>query len=435
MKRDARNLKLGWSLGWTLFGLLLLFLALNRHSRAGRFNYHAELFGDKAGYYVYLPLLFEFDQGVPPDTSLVSLCGYGFRLDSTGTRIQTKYTYGTALAELPFYLVATVFGQDAVYPGFSLLQHRMINVAAVAYLLAGLGFLFFWLRRNYPGRYVHPTLLLTVLSTGLLYYTAQESGMSHVYSFCLFAAMLWFWRKRNYLRNSSSLHFLVFGLLTGWIFMLRQSNLLFPLLFLVIDTGENDSIRDRLLRMLRQKALIPFLVGFILIVLPQVIYWKWAFGNWVAYSYGEESFIWDRPLLLHTWFQPQNGLFLYTPIVLPMLAGLALALRRGQKNAGWYLLLFGVLSYILSCWWEWGFGCAYGARSFTEYLVLFAPGLAELFYRFGKKRVSLRIGFVLLLIVLTVYPIKMMFSYDGCFEGNSHWDWKAWYAWIKTPVR
>lgn len=91
---------------WTLFAGAMLFLAMNRHSRSGLFNYHSEIWGDKAGYYVYLPaaLKYGFDPAAFPDSMDVKT-GYGFRLDSAQGTVVTKYFYGTALMQLPFYLV------------------------------------------------------------------------------------------------------------------------------------------------------------------------------------------------------------------------------------------------------------------------------------------------------------------------------------------
>ncbi|HAV25632.1 MAG TPA: hypothetical protein DCX01_05600 [Bacteroidetes bacterium] len=56
-----------------VFGLLflfLLFVSLNRHSKHPAFEYHSEIFTDKAGYHVYLPAFFYYDmngQKMPED--------------------------------------------------------------------------------------------------------------------------------------------------------------------------------------------------------------------------------------------------------------------------------------------------------------------------------------------------------------------------------
>src|SRR5262245_16874595 len=119
---------------------LLLFLTFNRHSRSGYFNYHSEVWTDKAGYYVYLPaaLKFSFNPLSFPDSIDVKT-GNGFTLDFENNKVRTKYTYGVALMQLPFYFIADLLcpmlGQKP--DGFSPVYQKMINVAAIFYVMLG----------------------------------------------------------------------------------------------------------------------------------------------------------------------------------------------------------------------------------------------------------------------------------------------------------
>ncbi len=104
------------------FAGIALFLTFNRHSKSGYFNYHSEIWADKGGYYVYLPAAFKFKFN--PDNfpdSIDDKTGHGFTLDYENKKVLTKYTYGVALLQLPFFLMADTFAETLNYKanGFS----------------------------------------------------------------------------------------------------------------------------------------------------------------------------------------------------------------------------------------------------------------------------------------------------------------------------
>ncbi|MDX5319669.1 MAG: hypothetical protein LPK45_01275 [Bacteroidota bacterium] len=420
---------------WLGLGLVLVFLALNRHSRADRFNYHSEVFSDKAGYHIYLSA-FEYDWNSKnfPDTALVSLSGYGFETNPEG-KILTKYTYGTALAYSPFYMIGAFFeSKDETYPGFSVLQNRMVSLAAAIYLLLGLYFSFVFLRYRYSVRTAGLTILVVLLGSNLLYYGVQETGMSHVYSFAIFAAFLVLLRKTKYLKEAGMGQVFLFGVLIGWMLMIRQLNAFFPLVYFFLDL-EEETAWDRLKRLFQPRLLLFSGIGLVLLLIPQLLYWQYAFGTWVKYSYGEEGFIWSRPEMLKLWFSPYNGAILYVPLILMMLYGLSKTKAGERKNARLVLIYFVGLSYLFSCWWAWWFGCAFGARSLVEYYVLLMIGLAALLENFPSFSKSKRLLLSALIFLCCAYTFKMSFSVSPCFPGEKGWDWKGYVQEFKAPIR
>src|SRR5690554_5459863 len=93
---------LAW-MGVLAFTALVIFLSFNRHSKSGYFNYHSEIWADKAGYYVYLPAAFKFnfDSRQFPDSIQIKTGG-GFELLQDQQKVVTKYPYGVALLQAPF---------------------------------------------------------------------------------------------------------------------------------------------------------------------------------------------------------------------------------------------------------------------------------------------------------------------------------------------
>lgn len=65
------------------FAFATLWLCLNLHSRTGYFTYKSEIFGDKAGYYIYLPatFVFKFEANQVSDT-LSDAVGNGFLIQN-----------------------------------------------------------------------------------------------------------------------------------------------------------------------------------------------------------------------------------------------------------------------------------------------------------------------------------------------------------------
>lgn len=426
--------KAGVIFAWALLGVLLVFLALNRHSRAGRFNYHSEVFSDKAGYQIYLSAFeYGWDARNFPDTALVRLSGLGFETTSEG-KIITKYTYGTALAYSPFYLLGrTLESADETYPGFSEIQNRMISLAAAIYLLIGLIFLHRFLRYYYSNKVATWTTLLVLLGTNLLYYGIQETGMSHAYSFALFAGFLVLLKKTNFLKDGNSWHYVLFGILAGWMVVIRQLNIVFPLVYFFLD-GDKESVAIRFKRIMHWKHFFPVLFGGMLLVFPQLLYWKYASGHWVMYSYGEEGFNFTKPKFLNVYFNPYNGLFLYTPLVFIMLLG-AINMVKRQMSNGWLVLIaFIGLSYLFASWWAWWFGCAFGARSFIEYYVVLALGLGYFLHHLKERKRIARFLIIGVLFLFSAYTFKMTFSISPCYPGDLGWDWSAFPEEVMRPM-
>ena len=433
MKKSYLNI-----IGIVFFLGIALFLTFNKHSKSGYFNYHSEIWADKAGYYVYLPaaIKFNFNSAKFPD-SIDTKTGDGFTLDESNGRVLTKYTYGVALMQLPFFCLADLFAKPLNFEnnGFSPIYHWSVNIASVFYLILGLIFLFKFLNYQFDKQSSLLTIITIFLATNLYYYSIDETGMSHIYSFSLFSMFLYFLRTTNYLQNDGIWKSLTFGLLIGLIILIRPTNVLFISTFLFLDINDQSDIFLRIKRLFHPKRLIPVILGVSIIVLPQLLYWNYASGTLLNYSYGNEGFNWINPKLLNTWFSPNNGLLLYTPFYLLVIAFLFLMIKNKKGNGFYLMILFLTISYTFSSWWSWSFGCAFGARSFVEYLSVFSIPVAYVFFRIRKLSAIKLVSLVTLVIVLIAFNLKLTYSYDGCFYGKNAWDWNWYIELVKSPTK
>ena len=422
---------------FALFSGCIFFLAFNKHSKSGIFTYHSVIWSDKAGYYIYLPAVFKYHLH-PEDfpDSIENKTGQGFHLDLINNKIITKYTYGIALLQLPFFFTADMLAKPMNFEnnGFSLIYDWAINIASVFYLLMGLillrRFLLFFTRQNV----VLTAILSIFLGTNLYYYSIDETGMSHVYSFFLFSYFLYLIKKTNYLVGQNFWKYFEFGIVTSLIVIIRPSNIVFISTFFFLDIDSWSGLILRIKTFFRYKALIPFILGAIILLLPQIAYWKYAFGSIIYYTYGHESFNWINPKIQLVFFSPSNGLFLYCPFVFIIVTSMIYMVKKRIISGIFFLWLFLVISYVFSSWWDCGFGCAFGARSYVEYMAIFSIPVVYLYNHIITLKPLKIILFTCLVIALIIFNLKMTYSYDGCFYGGT-WDWHAYIKLVTSPTK
>ena len=411
-----------------LLTFALLFLAFNRHSKYKEYHYRSEIFADKAGYYVYLPALFiyNFKASEFPE-NIDQKVGNGFQIDSINNKVITKYTYGVALMQLPFFILAhftsLVTGFDS--NGFTFLYQKSVDVASIFYLLSGLYFLFILLKQRFSLKVSLITMLTVFLGTNLFYYSVIETGMSHVYSFSMFSVYLLLLSYHNKFIRQQLKFGLLLGLFAGIIVMLRPLNILFILFsFLLIpNVFKNKSFVNYPI------LILSFAFAGFLTILPQMLYWNFISGSFLYYSYGSESFSnIANPQILELFLAPNNGHVLYNPIFLLFVAGIILMIINKDRN-GWIIgILILVLSYLISSWWIYNFGCGFANRNFAEYYALLAFPLAYLLNK--PKARSIQAGVYLLILIFSIYNIKMALSFDGCWYGIGNWDWRMYMHWL-----
>ena len=415
---------------WLLLAAALLALTLNRHatSKAGRFTYKSEVWADKAGYYVYLPatFLYGFDARAFPD-SVEFKTGKGFQLDRTTGKVITKYPYGVALLQSPFWLAAHALSTEKT--GFSKLEHKSIDIAAVCYVLLGLGLLWRVLQQWLTGRQVVLTLAVLLLGTNLGFYAVIETGMSHVYAFFAFALLLHGLHRlppASTGRKSALSVWLQIGVALALIVALRPIDAVWASPLLLWGVADRAGLRQRLRELLRLRVLVVLVLCVGLLLLPQLAYSQSLKGSMLTYSYGQEGFpYWARPKLLEVWLAPEDGLFLYNPVLLLVPVGLVLLWRRRPATAALVAVVALGVSYTYAAWWAYTLGCSYGHRGFVDFLPVLALPLGVALQRGAGSR--WRRVLALGLVLLIAYNLKLSFAYETCFPTDNDWDWAAWW--------
>ena len=343
-------------------------------------------------------------------------------------------TMGLAYLYLPFFLAGHVYAwlSGAETHGFSEPYVFFLIFSALVYVVLALVLLRRFLLKYFPDWITALTLLALVAGTNLLYYSSIEAPMSHAYSFALFAVFMVTsvsWHGKPDLKRSVAL-----GLLAGLISLIRPTNIVIVLFFLLWDVKSIKELRLRAGQLATNWRLILIMAAAAFLVwLPQLIYWKTVSGQWLYYSYNEEGFFFSSPQWINGLFSYRKGWLLYTPVMALALAGIPV-LWKYRRGFFWPLLAFLVVNlYVVFSWWTWWYGGGFGQRPLIESYALLAVPMASLLlyaHHGGTRWRRLIVGLVFLLVLHNLFQ-TMQYYY-----GAIHWDGmnkKAYWASFGRP--
>jgi len=417
-----------------VFTLLSIYLTFNLHNKIPEFHYRSEIWSDKVGYYIYLPATFIYDfKTANFPENIDHKTGDGFTLDVENDKVKTKYTCGVAILLTPVFLtthlIANIFNLEPT--GFSKIYHNAVNVGAIIYLILGLLFLHKFLKKYFNLYSSLIAVFIIFISTNLFWYSIVETLMSHIYSFSLFAAFLYFSKQFIDSEKNKFRYFIVLSILLSLIILIRPTNFILGFILLFIDIKNFTDFKNRIFSILKLKYIAIFIIIFTIVISPQLFYWKYLTGSFISYSYGEEGFIyWKNPKILEVLFNPGNSLFLFTPVWIIIIISMILFILK-EKWLGISITSFFVfIVYLSASWHSWSFGCSYGMRSITEYLTIFSIPLTFLIEKIlTSKKKFLKIFMFMIISYFSFFNLKITYNYDGCFYGEL-WDWKEYYNYI-----
>ncbi|SDT87446.1 hypothetical protein SAMN05444156_0308 [Verrucomicrobium sp. GAS474] len=379
----------------TLLSLLYVFLGVNRTT-----NWPPAR-SDGEGYFAYLPLAFVYHTtdltAVVPAQGTGTVPSGSFFIEKTG-HWNIKYPIGVALTAAPFYLLAhflctaTPLSHHYAADGYSLPYQLSLVVSGLLAFAVALWALARWLARRFPPGAVAPALVFIAFGTNLAHYATFDSFASHIYSVAAIALFL------NLLDGFAAAptpgRALLLGLLAGYGFLTRNTTVLYFVPFFLLPLLAR---RMPLWEWLRG-AFLATVAGFVVIV-PQLLIWKYCMGTFLAYSYGGEGFSnLGDPLFANVLWSWRKGAFLHFPFLLLPVAGLFLALFLGRRpagpagktgadlppaaplrlEAGTTLLCALLQLYIAASWSSWPFGGSLGHRAFVDAYPLLLLGAAWL---------------------------------------------------------
>jgi len=339
---------------------------------------------DVGYYYLYLPSAIIYED-------LGALRFYPAKIDEYGIngrrptyelypqkktgRITNKYAVGVAICELPFFLVAhgwCLLTHANAADGFSMPYRVSIVFATLCWVIMGLLALRKLLLLYCDERTTAVTILLVAFATNLYFYTVDNPGMSHPFSFAI-GAMLCYASARAY-ATGRWIYIAAAGFSLGLVTIVRPVNVLMVVFPLLWPTNLEEG---RLQVWWRHKATITLsIILFTAILFIQLGYLKYTSGEWLHFSYEEEGFILPHSEMWNGLFSYRKGWFVYTPLAFMMIPGILLLMRQ-RRNLG--ILIAGfilVFWYVIFSWHQWWYGGGFGARPMVDVYAILALPLA-----------------------------------------------------------
>jgi hypothetical protein len=328
---------------------------------------------DGWGYYLQLPaifihgdphLVFLNSPDLPQDVLQYRSPNQHWQgLSAHGAGYLDKYAFGPAVLQLPFFLIALAIGhvQYANVNGFERTFQIANAVSAAVYFGLGCFLIYRACQLRYDRLPSALALAATILATNVLFYASADGSYSHVYGYCILAGLVYLtlWRVESG-QQPTRAAFVLFGLLMGLAVMVRPTNAVYGLLFLVFARGAPS-------RELLIGASCAFLASAIA-ASPQMVLWYVTTGEPIYYSYPGEGFKWLSPELRNYLFSIRKGVFFWHPLYLLMILALLKAWLQRPWETAVTLLIVVLALYIGASWGDYTFGDSFGSRQSVELL-------------------------------------------------------------------
>lgn len=377
---------------WVTFALSLVIigthLLLNPRWQNDKTN--ATIGWDVAGYYLYLPAAFiyndlkkaEFRHKVREQYHFTPDDIQGFTHEESGNYVM-KYPMGQAIHFAPFFAIAHGYASaSTLYPadGYSLPYQLMISIGSLLIALCGLFILRLVLRTYFSSLATALTLAIIALGSNYLNYTAIDGAMVHNTLFLWYAILLYLsdrWHKQPRHRTA-----LAIGAVIGLMGLVRPTELLsaaLPLLWGLRGLSTKDLTTHAKRLWDHKQQLLLAGIAAVLIGSLQLIYWYSVTGDWLVYSYEDQGFSWLSPHLMDGLLSWKSGWLTYSPLMVVSLIGF-IHLFRQQRGIFWPALAFsGLFIYVAFAWDIWWYGGSLGQRTMVQiYPVLALPTAALL---------------------------------------------------------
>ncbi|MBS1782825.1 MAG: glycosyltransferase family 39 protein [Bacteroidetes bacterium] len=381
----------------------------------------SEIFhGDTLGYYMYLPSTIIYhnlktveetpiSDDFPENTksSFRNLKQSGF-VSPIGYKLN-QYTYGIALMESPFFLLAHGYEKlkNKNANGYTSSYSNMVKLSTIVYAFLGLLLVYRILREYFDEL---PSLLVTVLillATNLLWFTLYQAGMSHVPLFFLWAVVIWL--SIRLFKKPSTVSFVMLGFTCGLITLIRPTDILCLLIPLFYQVYNSQTMVHRFKFIIANwKNLLLFILCFIVPIIPQMFYWKVLSGSYLFYSYGNQSFDWLHPKIIEGLFTASNGWLFYSPIMIFTILGMFIF----KKIKSWVFVLWLLVPlyiYITYCWYCYNYINGFGSRPMIDIYPLLSIPLAACLMTLTKKSLVLKFS----ISVLCLFFVAANFSYSA----------------------
>lgn len=397
-------------ISWLVIILIISFYWY-KYIHSDMFNSKEIIRNDAISYYNYLPSAFMLKE-----MSFTSPWLLDWTTPLPDGRKVNKTTMGVAYFYAPFFLVTYEYFKINGYniDIYSPMFQFAIGLSGLLACLLAMIVMRMNLRRFFSETVTSLCLIIIFLGTNAYYYGVYEGSFSHMLS--LFLISLLINLTFTWYRNPSVLISVLFGLVAGWIVLIRPVNIVFCLFPLTYGLG---TFKTTLEFWKQQWIKILLIIFFAFIIwIPQLLYWKWATGHFLFFSYTGETFFWLQPEIIRGFFSYRNGWLVYTPLMTLAVSGMYFLFKNNRKLFYPVTIIFVLNAYIIYSWWCWWYS-GFGSRPMVDSYALMALPLGAFFtWLLNIKKIL--ISSAILLISFFIY-LNIFQSWQK-FKGLIHWD-------------
>lgn len=373
---------------------------------------------DVKQYYSYLPKFF-----LEHDMAFKNRGDYWLDVLPNGNSF-VKYSSGLAILEGPFFLLAWFFSYFLGIPlegGYSIVFIEFVHYGVFIYFLIGLLCLRKVLKHFQFSEFVISiTLLVTFFGTNLFHYILGQGLMTHGFLFSLHSIFIYliikFYNKPN---MSTSL---LLGLIGGLIALIRPTEIICFIVWLLWDINSIAGFKSRVISLIgNYRLLLLMAVIFIIVWIPQMIYWHYVSGNLFIDAYAGEKLFFSDPKIFKILFSTRNGLLPYCPVLFLYLVSLFIPNPSIKGKLG--LFIFVILNiYLVSCWWCWWYGGSYSMRALIQiypYLAISFAGMLQYVYYKSNFKKAVKYTLNSIIFIFVALQLKFWFQHK---KGFVHYD-------------
>jgi len=384
---------------------------------------HSAISSDVIWYYEYLPVIFiyhDYAMSYAENYNKIHKTEFFYFRTLTNHKNIIKMSMGMAMLYSPFFFMAHGFAHIFGYNtgGFSEPYSFAIVFASLAYFIFGLFFLSKLLLK-YVNQYVASLVLLfIVFGTNLYYYITYCPGFSHHFNFTLIVMFLWYtikWHETKTIKNT-----IILGVLAGLISLIRPTNTVVLLSFILWDI---KSIKDCILRLkllLIEYKLITLMIFICLLFwIPQCLYWKYVSNTYFFYSYTHEHFYFNNPHIVKGLIGYRKGWLIYSPVMILSVIGQFFLLKKYKEFVLSILLIECLFVYIVFSWWCWWYGGSFGMRAMIDIYGLLAIPMAIFIQEIFRMKRLMKIPLICISLLLFIAGIHNLNKY---LSGSIHYD-------------
>lgn len=397
--------------GLTWFVILgMTYFMSNKYLKYEMFNTKEIIRNDVISYYNYLPAIFEYK-----DLTFKTKYLLDWNVRLPDGRLVNKTSVGLAYFYAPFFLVTWQFFKLNGYniDVYSPMFNFSLGLCALFVSLLAMIVMRSNLKKFFSEEISALCLIIIFLGTNAYYYSVFEGPYPHIFSLFLISLLInlsisWYNKPRW-------IFSVLLGLVAGWLVLVRPVNIIFCLFPILYGL---DGFKSRLIFWKTNLLKIGAgLIAAFLIWLPQLLYWKYATGNYLFFSYVGERFFWTEPEIFRGIFSYRNGWLVYTPLMVLSVAGFVVLFFKNRSLFFALLAIYLLNIYLVYSWWCWWYS-GFGSRAMVDsYAISVIPVGFFLSWLFQK----IKWWFIAVVIVISGFIYLNIFQSWQKYKGLIHW--------------